>query len=85
VVDDELAPSLEQVEQAGLAFRAVEDVVLVDPDHRQPAALGCQRISRPGGLLLLNEHLVARGLPLGFRNDSWKVHLMPPQVGRRPS
>ena len=44
VVDDELAAALEQVEQARLAVRALEDVVLVDLDHRQLA--GARRRAR---------------------------------------
>ena len=34
VVEEQLPTPLEEVDQPGLAGRAVEDVVLVDPDHR---------------------------------------------------
>jgi len=37
VVDDELEPPLEEVEQAGLAVAALEDVLRADLDHGQPA------------------------------------------------
>jgi hypothetical protein len=39
------------------------DVVLFDPDHRQPAAFGVQRVSRPGGGLLLGEQFLAGNAP----------------------
>ena len=38
VIDDELKAVLEQIEQTRLAIGAFEDVVLLDPDHREPAA-----------------------------------------------
>jgi hypothetical protein len=65
VVEDELAAALEQVEEALGTVRPLEDVVLVDPDHRQPAALGGQRVPRPGGLLLLHEQPFAGNQPVG--------------------
>ena len=55
VVDDELAATIEQIEQARPAVRAFEPVVLVDPHHRQPAALCGQRVSRTGRCLFLRE------------------------------
>src|SRR5262245_18522194 len=69
VVEEELAPALEQIEPARLAAGTLEDVVLLDPHHRQPAALRRQRIERARQLLLLDEQLVARGLPLRRRYD----------------
>ena len=33
-VDDQLPAPVEQVEQANLAVRTLEDVVFLDPDHR---------------------------------------------------
>jgi hypothetical protein len=64
VIDDQLAPPLEEVEQARLAVGALEDVVLFDLDHRQPPTLGVQRVPRPGGRLLLGEQLLASDQPL---------------------
>jgi hypothetical protein len=52
------------IEQARPAVRALEDVVLFDLDHRQPPALGVQRVARPGGRLLLDEQLLASDQPL---------------------
>jgi hypothetical protein len=42
-VYDELAAPLEEVEQRGLAVSALEHVLRVDLDHRQPAPLGVER------------------------------------------
>ncbi len=66
VIDDELAAAVEQVEQARLAVRALEHILLLDPDRRQPPALGCQSVSGPGGLLLLDEQGRVGDLPLGW-------------------
>ena len=51
VTDDELAPPLAQVEQAGLAVGTGEHVVLLDLDHGQPAAIGVERVAAPGQLI----------------------------------
>jgi hypothetical protein len=53
VVDDQLAAPVEQVGQASLANRPGEDVVLVDLDHRQGAALLVDLVFRAAGCLLL--------------------------------
>jgi hypothetical protein len=74
VVDDELAAAVEQVEQAHLAVWTLEGVLLLDPDHRQPPALRCQRIPGPSGLLLFDQQRRVGGLPLGWRHDMRKVH-----------
>ena len=66
VVQDQLSASFEQIEQAGLAVRALEDVILLDPDHGQPPALGSERIPRPCRLLFLGEQLVSQNLPLAW-------------------
>src|SRR5437763_384492 len=64
VVEEQLTASLEEVGQARLSVRAVEDVVLVDPDSRQPAALGGERVACPGGFLFLGKKRVVRCLPV---------------------
>ena len=74
VVEDELAAALEQIEQPGLAVRALEDVSFVDVDHRLPAALGGERVSRPRRFLLLDEELLVSHLPLLSRHDPRKIH-----------
>jgi hypothetical protein len=63
VADDQLAATLEQVEQARPPGRTLEDVVLVDLDHRQHAALGVERVAPAGQLLLLDEQRPAGGQP----------------------
>jgi hypothetical protein len=59
VVDDELSASLEQVKQARLSVGTIENVILFDPHHWQPAALRIQRVTRPGGGLFLGEQFIA--------------------------
>ena len=73
-VDDQLTAPLEQVEQARRAVRALEAVVLLDGHPRHPAALGGQRVAGAGQLLLLDQQLLARGLPLLRRHDRRHVH-----------
>ena len=52
MVDDELKATFEQVEQTRFSVGTFEDIVLLDPDHRQPAALGVQRVPATGEFLL---------------------------------
>ena len=74
-VDDQLAATLEQVEQARRPVRALEAVVLLDRHPRHPAAFGGERVAGAGQLLLLDQHLLAGGLPLLRRDDRWHLHL----------
>ena len=69
VIDDQLAPPFEQVEQPDFAARPVENVVLFDPHHRQPAPFRVQRIPRLRRRLLLDQELVASALPFLARNN----------------
>src|SRR3954465_1163474 len=74
VVDDELAPALEQVGEAELrAARAVEHVVLVDLDHRQPPPVGVERVALAREALLLLEQLLAGGEPLLARENDGEI------------
>jgi hypothetical protein len=73
VVDDELAASLEQFEEARLAVRPVEDVVLFDSDHWQPASFRGQRVMRPCRGLLFDKQLISRLLPLCACDDPRQV------------
>src|SRR6266536_466927 len=43
VVDDQLTAALEEIEQARLPFRPIEDVLLLDLDHRRRSALSASR------------------------------------------
>ena len=65
----QLAAAFEQIEQAHLAVRAVEDVVLLDLDHRLPAALRGERVARLHVRLLLGEQGVVGDLPFLARDD----------------
>ena len=63
-VDDQLTAALEQVEQAHRAVGPVELVLLLHGEPRHPPAFGGQRVAGAGQLLLLDEQLLARGVPL---------------------
>ena len=54
-VDDQLTASLEKVGQARGVVRALESVLLIHGHSRHPAALGGQRITGVGQLLLLRQ------------------------------
>ena len=71
VVDDELVPLLEEVEQDGVAVTALEDVLLLHLDHRQSAALCGDGVELTGGGLLPHTKLVERGVP-GLLVDDWR-------------
>src|SRR2546430_10114085 len=73
-VDDQLTAAVEQVEQARLAFGAVELVLLLHGHPRHPPTLGGQRVTGVGQLLLLHEQLLARSLPLLRRHDRGCIH-----------
>jgi hypothetical protein len=75
VVHQQLAPAVEQVQQAHRALGPVEDVLLTDLDHRQPAPLCVQLVASPGQLLLVGEQLLACHQPLVMRDDPRVSHL----------
>jgi hypothetical protein len=85
VADDELAAPVEQVEQGGLAFGALEDVLLLDLDHGELAALGDERVAAAGELLLLGEELLAVAEPFVPGYDVWKAHTGCDPASRRDS
>jgi hypothetical protein len=59
------ATPLEEVELARRPLGRLEGVVLLDLDHhRQPPALGAQRVARAGEGLLLGEQLLASDQPV---------------------
>src|SRR3989454_11981551 len=68
-IDDQLTPALEQIEQAYLALRSVELVLLVHSQPRHPPAFSGQRVTGAGQGLLLHEELLPRSLPLLLRHD----------------
>jgi len=75
VLQDELPAALEEVEQLHLALRALEDVGLVDPHHRQAAAVGVESVPCRGQLLLAGQQSLASGEPLVARRDLWQAHV----------
>jgi hypothetical protein len=56
MVKDKLTAPLEQVEQAHFPFGAVENILLVDEDHRQPAALRGKRVESTSHRFLFREY-----------------------------
>ena len=78
MTDHELVAAVEQIEQAGLAVRALEHVLLVDPDHGQFAPLGVERVACPGHRLLLGQQLLAGNQPLIAGHDLRKTHRASP-------
>lgn len=64
VVDEQLATSVEQVEQRGLAVRTLDDVLPVDLDHREPAPVCVERVARRREFLLPGQQLLAGNQPL---------------------
>ncbi len=74
VDEDQLAPALEHVEQVRLPLRALEDVLLVDLDHREPPPFGAQGIALPGKGLFLHEQRLAGGFPFVSGHDRRKAH-----------
>jgi hypothetical protein len=73
-VDDQLTAAFEQVDQARVALRPVERVLLLHGQPRHPSALGGQRVAGAGQGLLLHEQLLARSLPRLRRHDRRCVH-----------
>src|ERR1700685_14823 len=73
-VDDQLRAAVEQVEQARLALRPVECVLLLHGQPRLPPAFGGQRVTGAGQGLLLHEELLARSLPLLLRHGRGCVY-----------
>ncbi len=62
-VDDQLASPFEQVEQAGLARRSLELVVLLDSHPGHPPSFGGERVTGARQGFLLGEELLPRSLP----------------------
>jgi hypothetical protein len=48
VIDDQLAPAVEKTGERFFPSRSVENIFLVDPDHRQFAPRRTERVSLPG-------------------------------------
>jgi hypothetical protein len=72
VIEDELAPPLEHVEEPRFPVRALEHVALLDSHHWLAAAFGGKRVAGAHCGLLLRHERVVRGFPFGGRNDAGK-------------
>ena len=59
-----LSPAVEELEQAGLAVGALELIVILDLDHRQPAPVGVDGVTEAGELLLPGQQILAGRTPL---------------------
>lgn len=70
VIDDQLAPAIEQRGQSLLSSRALEPVVLLDRLPGQRLPLSGQLVTRSRELLLLREQLLARGEPVVVSDDA---------------
>jgi len=62
-IEDQLAPSVETVEQAGLARRPVEGIVRLHVHPRHPPALRSQGVAGAAMGLLLHQQLLVGLLP----------------------
>src|SRR4051812_47190866 len=69
VLDDQLAPPVEQLRQGDPAGGAVKGIALVDPHPWQLATLCVQSVAGLGEGLLLREQLLTRLGPLFMRDD----------------
>src|SRR5919107_2029752 len=76
-VDDQLTAALEQVGKRGRPVRTLEAVLLLDRHPRHPAALGRERVTGSGVLLLLEEQFLAGGVPLLGGDYGGCVHFAP--------
>jgi hypothetical protein len=79
-VDDQLTPTFEDVKQADPSIGAFEPVFLLDRHSRHSPPLGGEGITGAGQLLLLDQQLLASGLPLVGRDDRRHLHGLPPSM-----
>src|ERR1700757_1826417 len=70
-IEDHLRTALEQIEQAYFTLGSLERVLLFYRRPRHAPAIGGQRVTGAGEVLLLGEELLARSLPLLRRHD-WR-------------
>jgi len=74
VMDDQLAAVTEQPGQRDRSLTAFEQVLLIDPDHGQPAPLGVERVTPAGHFLLLGQQPQPGLEPLLPRYNLGKTH-----------
>src|ERR1700678_1157882 len=76
-IDDQLRTALEQIEQTYLSTGSIELVLLAHRQPGHPPALGSHCVASAGQLLLLDQQLLARSLPLLRRHDRGRLHVVP--------
>src|SRR5215831_14960057 len=74
VIDDELPMTSEEIAQRRLPLRALEDVLVLDLDHRKAPAFRGERITLSTPFLLPDQQLFARLEPFRSRYDDWSLH-----------
>src|SRR5262249_8227842 len=74
MIDDQLAAALEKIGQGFLAFRSIEDVILLYLDPGKFAALRAHRVSLVRQFLFLNQELLTGLKPLHFRDYFGMIH-----------
>src|SRR5207245_4706539 len=77
VIDEQLAPPVEELGQRLLAVGPVEDVLLLDRLPRKVVPLLRQLVAKTSELLLLREQLFARLEPFVVADD---VHVISPWI-----
>ena len=75
VVDDELAPALEEILERLLPVGTLEDIGLLDLHPGQSAALPAQFVLEPGEMLLLLQEFLAGDDPFFARDDGVIDHV----------
>jgi hypothetical protein len=76
VVDEQLLPTVKQVEERDFPRWPFKGVLLVKVDHGEVAQLGAQGFAGAEGFFLLDEEIFALGKPLFSANDLWKERMM---------
>src|SRR4051794_8637163 len=80
VVEDQLAPALEQVRERDLPLRPLELVALLDLRPRQPPAIRGELVAPPRQLLLLCPETPLRGLPFLCGHHLGQIHPISPSI-----
>src|ERR1700722_1591506 len=83
-IDDQLRPAVEQIRQAYLALGSVDLVLLVHRQPGHPPARSSHGVPSTGQLLLLDQQLLARSLPLLRQHDRGRLHVLSVHVSLLP-
>src|SRR5207248_5090630 len=69
MINNQLAASLEQIGQRLFSVWSVEDILLVDLDHRELAPCRTKRVTLASEFLFPRQQILPRDQPLSFRYD----------------